>query len=219
MAKVKLENIDERKLLLDAWKAIVDVQMHFNDMLMRVRNLGITLILAVFGAAAFSLQYELYLHTFWKRVHVASAIIVFGLFAWIGIGFLDRYYNKLLAGAVAKSAALEDIYDENWLGMTHNITEESRKVFGRSNLLKAREQMTLFLYLPVVLIGLLYVGAVVWWFEPSYTKAPVKADQEKRIEAPRTPGVPQVQHAPDVEKPTIAPQPSPAAGPGSGTTK
>jgi hypothetical protein len=183
--------------------------MHFNDMLMRVRNLGITLILAVFGAAAFSLQYELYLQTLWKRVHVASAIIVFGLFAWTAIGFMDRYYNKLLAGAVAKSAALEDMYDENWLGMTHNITEESRKVFGRPNLLKARQQMTLFLYLPIVLIGLLYVGAVVWWFQPSYIGAPDKRDQEKRIEAPQAPRVPQVQQAPGVEKPADAPEPVP----------
>jgi hypothetical protein len=94
MAKVKLENIEERKLLLDAWKAIVEVQMHFNDMLMRVRNLGITLILAVFGAAAFSLQYELYLRTPWRNVHLASAIVLFGLCAWAGIGFMDRYYKQ-----------------------------------------------------------------------------------------------------------------------------
>lgn len=220
MPKVKLNDMDERRLLLDAWKAIVDVQMHFNDVLMRVRNLGITLILAVFGAAAFSLQYELFLRTPWGSIHLASAIILFGLCAWAGIGFMDRYYNKLLAGAVAKSSALEDMYDENWLGMTHNITEASRTVFGKANLMMARQQMTYFLYFPIVVIGLLYVCVVAWWFQPSYTRAADKrADQERRLEAPLVPRVPQVEQAPAATRPPSVPMPPPESRQPSGTPK
>ena len=55
----KKENtIEESKLVFAAWSKIVDTQMHFNDMVMRVRNLAVTLILAVFGAAAYGLQYQ-----------------------------------------------------------------------------------------------------------------------------------------------------------------
>jgi len=216
MSKMKLTDKDDRRLLLDAWKAVVDVQMHFNDVLMKVRNLGITLILAVFGAAAFSLQYQLYFQSRWGQVHLASAIIAFGLCAWGGIAFMDRYYNKLLAGAVAKTTALEDLYDEEWLGMTHEITDASRTVFGRPNAMTARRQMAYFLYLPIAAIGLFYIVLVVWFFQPSYTKATDKhADQERGANLPQVPRVPQIQRAPVASPGTPSAERPPLRGPGS----
>jgi hypothetical protein len=159
-SKERLTDVEERKIVLEAWKAIVGVQMHFNDMLMRVRNLGVTLMLAVFGAAAFSLQYELFFLSPFGRIHLAALIVSFGLVAWFGIWFMDRYYNKLLAGAVMRSTAIEDAYEEVWLGMTHDITAESRSLFRFPRVMKARNQMAFFLYLPVIIVGILYIVAV-----------------------------------------------------------
>lgn len=172
--------------------------MHFNDMLMKVRNLGITLLLAVFGAAAFSLQYELYLGLPFGRYHLATLIIAFGLVAWLGIWFMDRYYNKLLAGAVAKSTEIEDQYDEDWLGMTHAITQESRTLLGKANAMTARNQMALFLYLPILAMGFLYILIVALWFQPAYVK-----------EVP-TPKPGSAENAPQI--PVVTPVPTPPKG-------
>lgn len=187
---------EERELVLNAWKAVVEVQMHFNDMLMRIRNLGITLILAVFGAAALSLQYELFFQLSFFRFHLATLVITFGLVAWVGIGFVDRYYHKLLVGAVTQSTRIEDIYDEDWFGMTHAITEESRTLFGRRNLMTARRQMFWFLYAPILLVGLIFALAVMFWFQPTYGKATVVEEVARPARAPQ------------------AAQPSKAASPG-----
>lgn len=205
--KKKLTTNEERRLLLDAWKAIVEVQMHFNDMLMKVRNLGVTLLLAVFGAAAFSLQYELYLHLPFGRYHLATLIIAFGLIAWLSIWFMDRYYNKLLAGAVSKSTEIEDLYDEDWLGMTHSITHESRTLLGRTNAMKARNQLSLFLYLPILLMGLFYIVIVALWFQPAYVKGVSGSKPDGAEKASPAPAV-----APAPTPPISAPVEAPSGG-------
>lgn len=44
---IKLENL---KLKIDIWKTVVDVQKHFNDLEMKVRNFGILILSAFIGA-------------------------------------------------------------------------------------------------------------------------------------------------------------------------
>jgi hypothetical protein len=36
------------------WRAVIDTQMHFNDMLMRTRSIGLSMVIAVYGAAIVS---------------------------------------------------------------------------------------------------------------------------------------------------------------------
>jgi hypothetical protein len=144
---------EQRKLAFEAWKSIVDVQMHFNDMVMRVRNLAITLLAAIFGAAALSLEKNLYFHVFNRDIHIAFWIICFGTLAWLGVGLMDwGYYNRLLLGAVKKAT---DIEEQNKIdpifGMVGMITEESRRV-GPFRIY-ARHKI-LFFYLFIALVTL-----------------------------------------------------------------
>jgi hypothetical protein len=95
---------DRAKLLLEAWKKTVDVQQHFNDIEMRVRNLALTILGAVVafakvldlrgeGAAAIMPQGFLFL----------ALTVLVGAF-W----FMDKHwYHRLLMGSVLEGAALE----------------------------------------------------------------------------------------------------------------
>jgi hypothetical protein len=85
--------------------------------------------------------------------------------------------------------------------MTHNITDASRTVFGKAKI-TARRQMTYFLYLPIGLIGLLYILLVIFWFQPAYTRSGERLpDHEKRIETPQAPRVPRAEQAPVAAEP------------------
>ena len=46
----------DKKLLLEAWKEVVNVQMHFNDMEMKIRSLAVTVITAISGAIGYLLK-------------------------------------------------------------------------------------------------------------------------------------------------------------------
>ena len=41
-------NIEEMKLILEEWKMVIQTQMHFNDMIMRLKTTGVSVVLAVF---------------------------------------------------------------------------------------------------------------------------------------------------------------------------
>jgi len=150
----------QRELIFEAWKAIVGVQMHFNEMLMRVRSIAISLILAVFGAAALSLDRDVFLEIGSFRVHIAVLIIFFGLAGWTAMGLLDRFYFfRMLLGAVRKGTEIEDLYKGDPIfGMTRAITEESRRFrffLGKKREFKARHKILLF-YTLILATGLLY---------------------------------------------------------------
>ena len=45
-------NIEETKIILEEWKIVIQTQMHFNEMIMRARTTGVSVVMAVYGAAA-----------------------------------------------------------------------------------------------------------------------------------------------------------------------
>ena len=139
----KKTELDEAQLVFSVWTKIVDCQMHFNDMVMRVRGLAVTLLLAAFGAAAYSLQSPVFLSVFGRSVHISFFVIVFGLAGWIALWLMDLgHFHKLLRGAVNKGIEVETSYKKTphigpLLGMTECITEESRKFIGERKMTAA----------------------------------------------------------------------------------
>jgi len=97
-------SIEETKLILQEWKVVIRTQMHFNDMIMKMRTTGVSIVVAVFSAAAYSLQYdELYLTICGYSFHASVLVILFGLGMLVGVFGLDYfYYYKMLLGAVRR---------------------------------------------------------------------------------------------------------------------
>ena len=160
------KNQDNRQLIVTAYTKVIDVQMHFNEMVMRVRNIAVTLILAVFGAAAYSIQQPYFIGS----IHIAALIIAFGLAAWASLWVMDlSHFHLLLRGAVKKSTDIENAYgnDEvlkNVLGMTKEISKSSRQWFGRQQILGQKVTAAgklHFFYGVVMLIGIAYFLVVV----------------------------------------------------------
>jgi hypothetical protein len=97
---------DEQKNIIDVWKTIVDVQMHFNDIEMRIRSTFITLVLALCASVGFLTD---------KKITVDGATIFFitfipllGIVATYLFYFIDRHwYHRLLLGAVKHAIQIE----------------------------------------------------------------------------------------------------------------
>ena len=101
---------DDKRLAItvDVWKYIVSVQMHFNDMEMRIRNLYFTILAASFGLLGVVQGKEVEIIT--PRVH--ASVMLFVMLAIILISmlfyFMDRHwYHRLLQGAVAQAIEIE----------------------------------------------------------------------------------------------------------------
>jgi hypothetical protein len=96
--------------LVNRWRAAVDTQMHFNDMLIRTRAAGMSIVVAVFGGAALAVEkFPQHVTLFFDiDVHLAAVVMFFGLLLLFSLFVLDYfYYYRMLLAAVAKTEALE----------------------------------------------------------------------------------------------------------------
>lgn len=132
---IKEADKDQKQALIEIWKKTIDVQQHFNDIELRIRNFALTLLVAILGAAGFALKEGVYIIAFQYRVPLAVFLLLAGLIAWLGFYFMDRHwYHRLLYGAVNHGREIEQrariILPE--LGLTDAIGRASPiEIFGR----------------------------------------------------------------------------------------
>ena len=94
---------------IDIWKKVVDVQQHFNDMEMRIRNYAITLLVAVLGAAALGIKEGISVPILGVRPPLGALVLAAGLVGWIAFYLMDRlWYHRLLHGAVVQGMEIEN---------------------------------------------------------------------------------------------------------------
>lgn len=100
----------DRLAAVQHWRTLIDTQMHFNDMLLRTRSVGISIVIAVFGAAAVSTaQYpDRLINLPGFTVHVAAIVILFGLMLLVSVFVLDYfYYYRMLLAVVRRAEEME----------------------------------------------------------------------------------------------------------------
>lgn len=98
-----------RQLTVEAWKQTIAVQMHFNDIEMRIRNFAITVIAALFAATAIAIEQKLFISLFGSERSGGVLIMIGALAAVANFFLMDRYwYHPLLVGAVKEAARLEN---------------------------------------------------------------------------------------------------------------
>lgn len=98
-------------IVVDVWKHSVSVQMHFNDMGMKIRNLYFTILAA--GLGLIGVVQGKHIEITYPPLSIHLVLIV--LCAVIPISmlfyFLDaHWYHRLLLGAVKQCALIEDRY-------------------------------------------------------------------------------------------------------------
>ena len=145
-----LEELEQVKLQLDAWKAVVQVQQHFNDIGLKVRGLAITLLTAVLGAATVALKEGTRVDVLGAGVRLGSLVLAMGLVIWMLFYFVDQiWYHRLLLGAVKQGELLEDLLKETvpGIGLTHGISAMSAytfRFFGTKWVLHSRHKLKFF---------------------------------------------------------------------------
>jgi len=99
------------KIAVDAWKHVVSVQMHFNDMEMKIRNLFFTILAAAIGAIG--VTQGKWVDVPYLDLRLSFAMLVLAAVAPIAalFYFIDRHwYHRLLQASVRQGAAIEALY-------------------------------------------------------------------------------------------------------------
>jgi hypothetical protein len=108
---VELERL---KLMIEAWKKTVDVQQHFNDIQIRIRNFAITVLTAVLAAAGVATQQHTSV-TFaiplvGETIHTLLAVWILGagVIALMAVYITELGYHQLLKGAVEHADSIQN---------------------------------------------------------------------------------------------------------------
>jgi hypothetical protein len=113
---------------LEAWKVTVQVQQHFNDIELKVRNLALTLLVAVLGAAGLALREQAEVRILGGTTSLATVLLLAGAVGWGAFYFVDRiWYHRLLLGAVTHGRDIEKRLSSQvpGIGLTESISQSS----------------------------------------------------------------------------------------------
>lgn len=129
--------VDQQEQYVAIWAKAVDTQMHFNEMSVKSRQLGLTFVAAALGVAVvllsrgddFALVVDL--KTFRFQIHISVILILGAWLALAAVRGLDlNVYHKMLRGAVTFGEDFEEHYMKQIFtldkGMTQAISHFSR---------------------------------------------------------------------------------------------
>ncbi|HBZ42723.1 MAG TPA: hypothetical protein DEO85_01395 [Maritimibacter sp.] len=118
---------------LEIWKKVVDVQMHFNDLELRLRNYAIIALGAILTVAGYSLNENRVAYIGSIELPAASIFLFASIVLWGCFWYMDRHwYHRLLTGSVVHGIKIEDKYQSvtEAICLSRSIKEASPHSFA-----------------------------------------------------------------------------------------
>jgi hypothetical protein len=134
--------------------------MHFNDMLLRTRSIGLSMVIAVYGAAIVSAgQFPDSSVTFVDhRLHVGVGIFAVGMLLLVALFLLDRcYYYPMLLAAVELA---EEIERESGSAVQPIELKLTQRISASVSRPMAKFVLLVFYAVPF-LVGLLFLSGLI----------------------------------------------------------
>ena len=134
---------DITKNSIAVWEKTVDVQMHFNDLCMRLRSFAISILGVLIGASALSFKYAGSIALGSYVVSTSSAFLLLAMIIWGAFFLMDRYwYHELLKGSVAHGMFVETELEGKIpdIKLAHTIRDSSHSSLS----MKAAKKLNLF---------------------------------------------------------------------------
>jgi len=128
---------DQQERYIEIWAKAVETQMHFNEMSVKSRQLGLTFVAAALGVGIVllskgdSFAFPIPIEGIDFQIHIAVVLLLGAWLALVAVRGLDlNVYHKMLRGAVTFGEDFEEHYMKQVFeldkGMTQAISHFSR---------------------------------------------------------------------------------------------
>lgn len=146
---------------IEIWKKIVDVQQHFNDLELRIRNFALIVTGAFLGLGGYAIKDAGVVTLFGLEVSIAGLVVVSAIFPLAAFYFMDRlWYHRLLDGSVyagiEAETALKDLGYKVDLGSKIKEHSPFKMWLTKKKMIRSATKMDLFY---AILAGSLLVVA------------------------------------------------------------
>ena len=93
---------------IEIWKKIIDVQQHFNDLELRIRNFALVVTGAFLGLGGYAIKDGGIVTLFGHKLSTAGLVVSAAILPLFAFYFMDRlWYHRLLDGSVKAGIAAE----------------------------------------------------------------------------------------------------------------
>lgn len=153
--KPRLENLDT---VLQVWQKTIDVQQHFNDIGLKIKNFALTLFTFILAGIGLIYKEVKELSIFNYEVSPAALFACGGILVLLGFFFMDKYwYHRLLKGAVSQGVMIEKRWSRVLpeINLTTAIGSSSPLKIGRFELHSNGKFNLFYLLLMAVLVGII----------------------------------------------------------------
>lgn len=134
---------------IEIWKKIVDVQQHFNDLELRIRNFALIVTGAFLGLGGYAIKDASVVKLFGLEVSIAGLVVVSAIFPLAAFYFMDRlWYHRLLDGSVyagiEAETALKDLGYKVDLGSKVKEHSPFKLWLTKKKMIRSATKMDLF---------------------------------------------------------------------------
>lgn len=145
---------------VEVWKKIIDVQQHFNDLELRIRNFALIVTGAFIGLGGYAIKDGGFARVLGFHISVAGLVVSCSLLPLLAFYLMDRlWYHRLLDGAVKAATPVETRLRE--LGLTVDLGAEISRaspfeVRGR----KVRSKHKMDWFYGIIAAGIILLSAI-----------------------------------------------------------
>lgn len=134
---------------IEIWKKIVEVQQHFNDLELRIRNFALIVTGAFLGLGGYAIKDAGIVKLFGLEVSIAGLVVVSAIFPLTAFYFMDRlWYHRLLDGSVyagiEAETALKDLGYKVDLGFKIKEHSPFKLWLTKEKMIRSATKMDLF---------------------------------------------------------------------------
>jgi hypothetical protein len=151
---IKIEHV------ITVWSKIIDVQMHFNDIELRIRNIAITAFTFIIGGIGYVEKEGLMFMIKTWTIPYSTVVSLFGILIMLAFLYMDKWwYHKLLLGAVKQAQFIEDKWENDFkeIKLSTSIGNESpHNLFWTKWEVHSKDKYWIFyglLLIPIFLLG------------------------------------------------------------------
>lgn len=149
---------------LKVWDRTIEVQQHFNDIEITIRNYALTLFTAIIAGIGYLLEKRIDIVFHHYIIPSSSIAALIGVLIMCSFYYMDKYwYHKLLKGAVVHAVHMEGAIkaDIPEIILTSTIGDYSpMKIFHWT--FKSEKKYYFFYYPLIIVFVLLYFFLLAW---------------------------------------------------------
>ncbi len=153
-----------KEIAIEAWKKAVDVQQHFNEIELKIRNFAVTLFTFILTGVGFLYKEHTSIHLLDRYFSAASLLAFLGCAGIFLFYFMDKFwYHRLLLGSVYQAIDIETRWKHSFPEL--NLSEKIKKLSSLTILGISFGSNRKITYFYRGMLGLLFLLAVILFFD------------------------------------------------------